>query len=151
GVFVLAVVVLTIELDMLGPAEQVFQAEQHQPTLAGVVLDALGALAYAALFGRWRLQVVVLVLFGQPGGLWHAQVFGWIQPHRQRPGRYLAAWKLLDTARLTQRLTQRPFQRRLGSGKRIGIRPQLQVRLHQTLVTRAHGGEALENRLGPAL
>src|SRR5690606_39565755 len=116
----LAVVVLAIEFDMLGPAEQVFQAEQHQPALAGIVLDALGTLAYAALFGRWRLQVVVLVLFGQFGGLWHAKVFGRIQPHRQRPGRYLAAWKLLDRKSVVQGTVaedvgRRGMERRMSS------------------------------------
>ncbi|MOA42993.1 hypothetical protein D3C78_1651010 [compost metagenome] len=45
GVQVFAVIAATVQLDMLGPAEQVLQAEDQQAALAGAFLDPLGLLA----------------------------------------------------------------------------------------------------------
>ncbi|MCY1519938.1 hypothetical protein D9M68_547030 [compost metagenome] len=110
GVQVFAVVAAAIEVDMLGPAEQVFQAKQQQPSLAGAFLDPLGALAHDLLLGAWHLQSA-LALFTQIAGLRFAKVFRRIQPQRQRPRRAFATREMLDAARFAQGLAQRLLQR----------------------------------------
>ena len=151
SVLVFAVIALTIKLDMLGPAEQVLQTEQHQAALAGAVLDTLGALAHALLLGRRGLQVVVLIFLSKFGGLRHAEIFRRVQPHGQRPGGHFATRKLLNTARLPQGLADGSLQRCLRARQRIRVGTQPQMRLDQARVTRLHGRKTLEDDLRPAL
>lgn len=150
GVQVLGIVATAIQFDVFGPAEQIFQAEQQQPALAGAFLDALGALALTRFATRRGFQIA-LTVFTTVGGLRLAEVFRRVQPQRQRPGRALAARELADAARLAQRLTQRSFQRGLALGQLARIRAQCQMGLDQPLIAWAHGGKLCQQLLGPAL
>ena len=118
---VFAVIGATVQLNMLGPAEQVLQAEDQQAALAGAFLDPLGLLAHQLLLFGGGQQVAVAVL-AQLAGLGFAEVLCRVQPQRQGPGRPLAAGESADAAGFAQRLTQRPLQGRLGRAElaRIG-------------------------------
>ncbi|MCY1526924.1 hypothetical protein D9M68_619700 [compost metagenome] len=98
GVQVFAVVGATIQLDMLGPAEQVLQAEDQQAALAGAFLDPFGPF-WPNLLSARRGQQVAFALLVQLAGLRLAEIFCRVQPQRQWPGGQLAAREMLDTAR----------------------------------------------------
>ncbi|MNF90350.1 hypothetical protein D3C84_729100 [compost metagenome] len=103
GVRVFAVVRPAIQIHVFGPTEQVLQAHHQQPAITGTFIDPRGTFASAFLFTGWRGQR----LFGfiaQIGCLRAGEILRRVQPQRQRPGCAFATRKMLDTARLTQRL-----------------------------------------------